>query len=197
MNNGTRTSLTLGVVAAALALSACQSSSSKPQSGPTTSAASATLATANTPSSPDPTAQADADALAAYKGMVTSVTTAMTTNSISGLATYTSGGAYQLFAKAVADDINTNIIYTGSPQTSPQVSATSLGSPKSVTITDCFGGPGFTPVFIKDDSAGHKKGGSAVGPGQSTAPHPLTVTVVNRTGKWLVEEYTLNAGATC
>lgn len=184
-----------------LALAVGCGNSSKPatptpggsSSAPATSAASTTAS-----ATPDPTADADAQALGVYKNMVTALTAAMTTNNVGDLAKYASGGAYQTFVQAVTGDVNTNIIYTGAPQTSPKVSATGLSaSPKFVTITDCFGGPGFVPTFAADDQAGHKKGQSAVGKGQSTAPHPLTVQVVNRTGTWLVEEYTLNPAAAC
>ena len=192
-------------ITAVLVLTAGCGGSSKPTPFAPPAATSAvvtptvTTSSATAPSTPDPTEQADAQALSVYKNMVGALTQAMTTNKIGpDLPKYASGNAFVAFSQAVTSDINTNIIYTGAPQTSPKVTATNLtASPKTVTIVDCFSGPSFVPVFVADDQVGHKKGQSAVGPGQSTAPHPLTVQVVNRTGAWLVEEYTLNASATC
>lgn len=151
------------------------------------------------PPSPDPTAQADTQALDVYKNVVTASTAEMTTNKLgSDLSKYATGNAFMLFRQTVTFDINSNLIFVGTPQSAPKVSATDLvATPKTVTITDCFGGPNFLPVFATNDQVGHKKGQSAVGPGTSTAAHLRTVTVVNRTGAWLVEEYTLNAGAAC
>jgi len=64
------------------------------------------------------------------------------------------------------DPVNHNIIYVGAPQSAPRVTATDLAaSPKTITISDCFGAPNFPPTFWHDDQAGHKAGQSAVGPG--------------------------------
>ena len=190
----------------ALALTAACGGSSKPApvSGRSSSTTSTTASTSPsttpwTPATPDPTAAADTEALGVYKSTINALTKAMTTNQLDvELSKYATGAAFVTFSQAVSSDINHNIIYVGAPQSSPKVTATDLtANPKIVTITDCFGGPHFTPVFAADDQAGHKKGQSAVGPGQSTAPHPLTVQVVNRTGTWQVEEYTPNGSATC
>lgn len=161
---------------------------------PTTSTSTPTPTPSATPSA-DPTAKADADALTAYGHMVKSFVAEMNSNELSNdLLSYTQGDAYKMITSSMTGDQNGNIIYSGQPQSSPRVTATDLSAnPPTVTITDCFGGPNWNPVY-SDNIEGFKKGQLAAKP---MPPYVVTVTVQNLYGHWLVMKYAPKAGSVC
>lgn len=171
---------------------------------PTTAAPSTASATTRTPSTkptsatapplPDPTAQAKAGALATYQ-QVTAITTRefATNQEQPDLLTYVSGNAFMFFRQSLTWQISHYIVETGTPQSSPVVTGVKIdGTPKAyVTITDCYGGPGYKSVFVTDID-GYKKGQSAVVPGTSVAPHVVTAIVEDLDGTWMMINYTVS-----
>jgi len=169
--------------------------STPPTTPPTTPAAAPTTSAA--PSTPDPTAQAKSDALAAYQKVIAITTKEFATNQEQpDLLTYATGTAFVFFRKALNYQVSNDIVYTGTPQSSPTVTGLKMDTtPPSATIADCYGGPNYKPVFVKDVD-GHKKGDSAIVAGSSMAPHPVTAVLEDKNGAWQVINYT-TAPQTC
>ncbi|MBS2547711.1 hypothetical protein KGQ19_12620 [Catenulispora sp. NL8] len=136
------------------------------------------------------TAQETSAVLDAYRGMVSVTDHEFATNLPDpDLMTYVSGNAYVFFSNALTYQITNNIVYPGTPQSTPSVTnITPSGATPSATITDCFGGPSYIPVFWKTKD-GHKQGDSAVVPGTSVKAHPVTVVLGESGGHWLVVNY--------
>jgi hypothetical protein len=182
------TVLLAAVVSGVVLLAGCGGSSK-----PSVSAPLATSSSSATPSPPtaDPTAQAKADALAAYQGMVTVTTREFATNKPDpDMMTYVSGNAYVFFNEVLTFRLKNNVVYQGTPQSAPVVTDIKPdGATPNATITDCFGGPSYVPVFASDKN-GRKKGDSAVVPGTSVKAHPVTVILEKKDGHWLVINYT-------
>jgi hypothetical protein len=187
----------LGVAVSCAVLAGCGGSNSKSNPGlnqaPPTTSSSASSAT--TPV--DAAAQEKSAALDAYKGMVAVTVREFATNlPDADLMTYVSGNAYVFFSNYLTYQITNNLVYRGTPQSSPTITSINPSSaPPSATITDCFGGPNFNPVFWKTKD-GHKQGDSAAVPGTSVAPHPVTAILEKVGGHWLVINYTLGS-TTC
>ena len=161
----------------------------------TTSAVAATTAattpSTTAPSAPtDPIAQAKSGALDAYNKVVELTVLQFATNKTQpDLPTYAKDNAYAFFRKVQIFRLNHNVVYVGKPQSSPTVTEVDMNSkPISATITDCYGGPGYTPVFASDKD-GEKKGASAVVAGTSTAPHPITAILEDRGDHWVMINY--------
>lgn len=195
----------LGVAAVTMA-AGCGSSKPNPglnQAAPTTStsapapttSASTTAATPSTPPSADPTAKADADALAAYNHMVKSLVQEMNSNEIaSDMLDYAQGDAYKLFATTLKGDQDGHVMFVGQPQSSPKVTATDLSAnPPSVTVSDCFGGPNWNLVYSATIGA-YKKGQSAA---KAVPPHVVNATLRQIDGSWVVLTYTPEDGPAC
>ncbi|WP_370374400.1 hypothetical protein [Catenulispora sp. GP43] len=147
----------------------------------------------------DVAGQAKADALNAYKGMVAATTREFAVDSADpDLTTYVYGTAFGFFNTLLQFRITNNIVYQGTPQSNPVVTDVKPdATPPTATITDCYGGPNYKPVFASD-KAGHKKGDSALAPGTAIAAHPVTAVLEEKDGHWLVINYTQSApGQTC
>ncbi|MEY9935294.1 hypothetical protein ABH926_009969 [Catenulispora sp. GP43] len=182
-------------------MAGCGGSSSKSNPGLNQTLPATTGAT--TGSSPTVTAdvagQAKADALNAYKGMVAATTREFAVDSADpDLTTYVYGTAFGFFNTLLQFRITNNIVYQGTPQSNPVVTDVKPdATPPTATITDCYGGPNYKPVFASD-KAGHKKGDSALAPGTAIAAHPVTAVLEEKDGHWLVINYTQSApGQTC
>lgn len=191
MTNYRQVVAVLTVAVSCAVLAGCGGSSSKSNPGlnqaPPTTSSSASSAT----TSADPTAQEKSAALDAYKGMVRVTDHEFATNlPDADLMTYVSGNAYVFFSNYLIYQINHDIIIPGTPQSAPSVTNINLGgSSPSATITDCFGGPSFVPVFWKSKD-GHKPGDSAVVSGTPVAAHSVTAMLEKAGGHWYVIRYT-------
>lgn len=197
MTNHRHAVVVLGVFLSSAVLAGCGGSSSKSNPGlnqaPPTTSSSAPSATPSV----DAAAQAKSAALDAYRNMVTVTDREFATNlPDSDLMTYVSGNAYVFFNDALTYQITNNIVYKGTPQSAPSVTNINAdGAQPSATITDCFGGPTYVPVFWKTKD-GHKQGDSAAMPGTSAAAHPVTALLEKMGGNWLVIKYT-SGSTTC
>lgn len=206
----TRKVVAVGFTVAAVAMAgACGSGSttnpglnqapSSVATSPSTAASSSAAASSSSTSAPtaaDPTAQAKADALTAYSGMVKAMTEELDSGKLNpDVLKYADGAAYDKITTGLNTAHDGRFVYVGKPQSSPKATAVDLSAkPQTVTISDCFGGPSWGAVFVADDKDGHKKGQSA---GSPTPPAPLSATVENLFGSWKVTAYTLNLDATC
>ncbi|MBS2545379.1 hypothetical protein KGQ19_00705 [Catenulispora sp. NL8] len=92
------------------------------------------------------------------------------------------------------------LIYKGSPKSSPTIASINLtANPPTATVHDCFDSRGWTP-FLKSDPSK-----SALAPGQTIVPHPLTATLNKvavkpqspSTGGWVVTDYSIDTDHTC
>jgi hypothetical protein len=188
-----------GVSAAVLTLiTGCGGSSKPTPSAPPSTSAVATTAASTTsptppPSSPDPTAQAKSGALDAYKKVVDLTTGEFATDvEPPGLRTYATDAAYYFFRKVLTLRSNDYVVYIGTPQSSPTVTDVKMDTtPHIATITDCFGGPNYKPVFATD-VVGHKKGDSALAPGSKLVAHLVTATMRDKGDHWQIIDYTVS-----
>jgi hypothetical protein len=175
----------LTTLTASLAVSLCACSSNSPATGPAALPPPVLPAVSDSSAAPsDPRSQAEADVLDAYRRLITVTTKELATDTPDpDRAKYASGDAFVFFNTVLSYRYARNIVYVGTPQTSPVVTALDLTSnPPSATVWDCFGGPGYTPVF----AAGPKKGQSAVIGGTPVARHPQTAKLQKISDLWMV-----------
>ena len=71
--------------------------------------------------------------------------------------------------------------FTGKPTSRPTVTSV---SGNTATVHDCFGGPDWRPVY----SLGPNKDKYAGAPGTTVTTHPITVTLTQFQGTWLVTD---------
>lgn len=158
-------------------------------------------ATATTSSASD--AADRTEALAAYGGMVTTWTGMLDSGTLDPqLMLYTNGNVNSKI-RGELNKMNTGgLLYQGAPKSAPTIQAIDLTTnPPTATILDCFDSRNWTPIINK----GPNKGKSAVAPGQTIVPHPLTATLnkdpskasQTKTGGWIVTDYTINTDKQC
>jgi len=197
-NLGRLAAATLSTSALILIAGCGGSSKPTPSALSTTPATSAATSSAATTPSPDPTAQAKSGALEAYKKVIEMTTQEFATNEEPPeLHTYAIDNAYLTFRQSLISRINNDLIMVGTPQSSPTITDLKMDTtPPSVTITDCYGGPNYLPVFSKDVGK-YKKGDSAVVPGTSLAPTLATAIMANNGGHWQMISITLSKDKKC
>ena len=92
-----------------------------------------------------------------------------------------SGKAAQDLTDEVTRFRGGNIHYAGRPGSRPSVTSVSGGT---ATVSDCFGSTKWIPVY----SSGPNKDKSAVGDVSTAVPYPITATLKQFDGSWLVTD---------
>ncbi|MDH6710917.1 hypothetical protein P3T27_007668 [Kitasatospora sp. MAA19] len=173
-------------------LTAC-SSGSDSAAPPLTTANSAPATTSSAPSpTVDPTADAKAAVLVAYRGMWDVTVKAYNAGSLDGvdnLETYTRDKALAGIKVAVAYYQKNNLVVKGQPKLSPQIQALDLSSsPARATIRDCIDSSDFLPF--------NKTTGK---PSETDGVHRHVYNSVAQRvdGHWLIGESAIDREQTC
>lgn len=139
---------------------------------------------------PNPSQQAEAAALAAYRAMWADMVIAARTSDYQSpiLAEHASGNALALLIHGLAVNRQEGIVSRGQPTMDPQVlSMSPAAGPTQVDIVDCFDDAHWLNYKVSGGLQNNVPGGR----------HHTTATVVDTAGVWKVTELQVGAAGTC
>ena len=177
-----------GAAAGALLATAGCSSSSTVKAQPPASKPASPSASASTSAA---TLAATQQILAAYNGYrAEQVKIFATATGDVKERNYVTGSALSADLSALIDYQKAGVVFTGTPTFAPKVTAVDLAAvPPTGTVTDCFNGTGWRPVF-------KATGQSASSPGQNLR-YVVVSTVQEVDGTWKVSQTQLEKDLPC